>query len=94
LNVSRRTQGSRDVMLELLPYLEPFQVRTHVGADFIPLDNVPAVLGMATHGSRAGTLVVAFVDVLGREPQLAIAHALEDTRRLHFTRFVVVNCVI
>lgn len=67
-------------------HLEAIQRRADVCPHLVPLDNVSAVLGVPTRGPGACALVVALVDVLGGEPQSAIAQGLEHAGGLHFKR--------
>lgn len=68
----------------LLTHLESLQRRTHIGPHLVPFDDVAAVLGVPAHGPGARALVEALVDVLGREPQLAVTHAEKGACGLHF----------
>lgn len=57
-------------------------LRHHICPDFFVVDLVSAVRGVATHGAGPCSLVEALLDVLGRQPQLAV-DALEGLGRLH-----------
>lgn len=65
-------------------HLEGVEVGGHdVGPHLGPVDDVAAELGVPTHGAGARALVVALVDVLGGQGELAEA-LQERLRRLHF----------
>ena len=76
-----------------LSYLEVGQIRDDVGPDLVPLDHVATVLGVATHRTRAGTLVESFVDILGGQAEVAIPQDLEGACGLHLVGGMVVALI-
>lgn len=63
-------------------------LRTNVGAHFLIVDAVPAVLGVPAHGSSTVAFVVVVRSLLGGESQAADG-AEERLGGLHRGRFVV-----
>jgi hypothetical protein len=52
-------------------YVETCQIRTHICAHFLVVDNVSSPLGVSAHGAGAVSLVVVFAGLLGGQRQAA-----------------------
>lgn len=52
-------------------YVEACQIRTHICAHFLVVDNVSSPLGVSAHGAGAIALVVVVTGLLGGERQAA-----------------------
>jgi hypothetical protein len=59
------------ISLDPFSYVEARQIRTHVCAHFLVVDNVSSPLGVSAHSTGAVALVVVFAGLLGGERQAA-----------------------